>query len=159
MTAYGTTDGYKAWADARGVSYVGKTNDDIDQARLRASEYVDGTYRSQFPGCKTGGRAQDREWPRAGATDREGYAVPSDTVPAEIDNAAYEGTKRELVSPYSLAPDIKAGGGVINRVKAGSVEVEYQLDGSLEKSFRAIEQALGSLLAMRARYSGTSARA
>lgn len=159
MTAYGSTDGYKAWADARGVAYADKTDDEIDQARLRASEYVDAAYRDSFDGVRTEGRAQDREWPRTGACDREGNPLPGDAVPDEIDNATYEGTKRELASPGSLNPDIKPGGGVVRRVKAGSVEVEYQTDASLTKTFQAIEQALGSLLVMRSRYSGTTARA
>lgn len=158
-TAYGTTAGYKAWADERGVSYAGITDGAIDDARLVASEFIDATYRGQFPGLRTDGRDQDREWPRSGAYDIEGYSIPSDEVPVEVLNATYEGAKRELATAGSLNPDIKAGGGVLKRVKAGSVEVEYDNDGSLTKTFQAIEQALGSLLVIRSRYSGVSVRA
>lgn len=158
-TAYGTTAAYKTWATARGISYAGKSDDEIAAARLRASEYIDATYRSQFPGVKTDGRDQDREFPRSGAVDREGYAIPSDEVPVEIENATYEATKVELVSAYSLAPDIVAGGGTIKREKVGPLETEYQLDGSITATFQAIEQALGSLLVMRSRYSGVAVRA
>lgn len=156
---YGSTAGFRAFADKRGLSYAGKTAEQMRQALYRASEYVDSAYRSQFPGVKTGGRAQVREWPRAGAVDREGLGIDSDEAPDEIENATYEGAIRELASPGSLSPDIKAGGGVVSRVKAGSVEVEFATDGSLVKTFQAIERALGSLLVMRSRYSGTTARA
>lgn len=158
-TAYGSTPGYKAWADERGVSYAGILDATIDDARLVASEFIDGTYRSQFPGLRTDGRDQDREWPRSGAVDREGYAIPSDEVPVEILNATYEGVRRELADPGSLAPDIAVGGGSIKREKVGPLETEYFGDGSVTATFRAIELALGSLLVMRSRYSGVAVRA
>ena len=159
MAGYGTTVGYKAWADARGVTYSAYTDTQIDQARERASDYIDGSYRSQFPGTKTDGREQAREWPRENAYDREGLSIDSDETPVEIENATYEGTKRELASPYTLVPDLKAGGGVLKRVKAGSVEVEYDNDGTVTTTFEAIAQALGSLLVVRSRYSGVAVRA
>jgi hypothetical protein len=146
-------------ADRANTAWATSTDDLRTAALVRATQYIDGAYRSSFPGCRTDGREQTLEWPRAGAYDREGLSIDSDVIPVEIENATYEGALRELASPGSLAPDIKAGGGVVNRVKAGSVEVEFQLDGSLEKTFRAIQQALGSLLVVRSRYSGTSVRA
>jgi hypothetical protein len=160
MSNYGTAAGYRTWADARGVDYSTVDDDDLITAALvRSSEYIDGEYRSQFPGIKASGRSQLREWPRAGAYDREGYGITSLVPPVEIENATYEGAKRELASPFSLAPDIKAGGGVVKRVKAGSVEVEYESNAQTQKTFQAIEQALGSLLIVRSSYSGASARA
>jgi hypothetical protein len=161
MAGYGTTAGFKTWATAKGFDYTtpAYTDPQIDAARERASDYIDGTYRSQFTGYKTDGRDQVREWARTGATDREGLSIPSDEIPVEIDNATYEGTKRELASPGALNPDLKPGGGVLKRVKAGSVEVEYDNDGTVSKTFAAIEQALGSLLVVRSRYSGVAVRA
>ena len=161
MAGYGTTAGFKAYADARGWDYTTPAYADpqIDAARERASDYIDGTFRNQFPGYKTDGREQAREWPRVGTVDREGLSIDSAEVPVEILNATYEGTWREVQTPGSLVPDLKAGGGVLKRVKAGSVEVEYDNDGTVSKTFAAIEQALGSLLVVRSRYSGVAVRA
>lgn len=159
-TAYGTTAGYKAWADARGVSYADKTDEQIDAARERASDYIDGAYRGQFPGVRTAGRDQTREWPRAGAYDREGLPVDSAGVPVEIETATYEGAKRELESPGSLAPDIAAGDPILKRRKVASIEREWDVNRSRNAAvFRAIDQALGSLIVVRASYSGASVRA
>ena len=157
-TTYGSDAGFKAWADARAVSYAGKTDDDIAAARLRASEAIDGRYRARFEGQKTGGRAQDREWPRAGACDREGLGIASDVIPAEIENATYEGTVRELASAGSLSPDIQAGAKVLKRVKAGSTELEYALQGTTTATFQRIDQALAPLIGAVSRYSGRVAR-
>lgn len=160
MTAsfYGTVAGYKAWAADRGIT-VTATDPDIQAALVRATNYIDGAYRDQFPGWRADGRSQALEWPRAGATDREGLGIDGTTVPAEVDNATYEGAKREIASPFSLAPDIKPGGGIVKRVKAGSVEVEYENNLQTQKTFQAIEQALGPILIVRSSYSGASARA
>lgn len=146
MSAYGSTAGYKAWADARGYTYAGFTDAQIDAARLRASDYIDGQFKRLFPGERANGRDQDREWPRSDAYDREGSLIPSTTVPVEIENATYEGTRRELAQADSLAPDIRPGGGVVTRVKAGSTEVEFANTGSSQPSFTAIRNALAPLI-------------
>lgn len=159
MSNYGTVDGYKAYADARGVSYAGKTDDEITQALVRASTYVDGTYRGSFPGYKAGGRAQVLEWPRFDALDSARNGIPSDEIPIEIETATYEGAIRELASPGSLNPDIAAGGGGIKREKVGPLETEYFSNGSTTATFTAIRLALGGLITIRSPYSGVAVRA
>lgn len=156
---YGTVSGLKAHADARGISYAGKTDDEITQALVRSSDYIDGAYRSAFPGYKTGGRDQEREWPRYDVVDGRGFGIPSDEVPVEIERATYEGAIRELASPGSLAPDVAAGAPVVKREKVGPLETEYAVTGATRATFAAIEQALGGLLAMRSGYSGRVVRA
>jgi hypothetical protein len=155
---YGSVAGYEAWADARGISYP-DDDDATQQALIRASEYIDGAFRAQFPGYRTEGRSQTREWPRYGATDREGYVIASDEVPAEIALAAYEGAKREIAVPGSLQPDIVAGGGVKKRVRTGPVEIEYVTDGSVTATVQAIERVLGGLFRVGSRYSQAIVRA
>lgn len=154
---YGTVAGYKAWADDRGTSYSGKTDPQIEQALVRASEYIDGAY--AWPGLRTGGRDQERQWPRSWVIDTEGCGVPSDSVPAEVTNATYEGTSRELVTAGALSKDVKPGGGVIKRVKAGSTEVEYQVSAETQTTFTRIDQALAPLIGGRSNYSGVASRA
>lgn len=156
---YGSVSGFKAYCDARGVSYAGKTDDEITQALVRASSYIDGAYRASFPGYKTGRREQVLEWPRTNATDGAANSLPSDEVPVEIENATYEGAIRELASPGSLAPDVEAGGGGIKREKVGPIETEYFSNGSTTATFTAIRQALGGLLRVGSPYSGRAVRA
>lgn len=158
-TTYGAVAGYKTWADARGVSYAASTDDQIGDALLRASEYIDAAYLGVWPGVKTSGRSQERQWPRAGVWDAAGYPVDADAVPTEVENATYEGANRELTTTGSLAVDVKPGGGVIRRVKAGSVEVEYQANAATQTTFTRIDQALAPLIGAQSGYSGRSSRA
>ncbi|MFH7423074.1 hypothetical protein RA276_31690, partial [Pseudomonas syringae pv. tagetis] len=67
-------------------------------ALIRASAYNDGRYRkllasgmwqSLFPGVKTEGRGQAREWPRTGADDYAGNPIPDDQLPIELEQATY----------------------------------------------------------------------
>jgi hypothetical protein len=159
MTNYGTVQGYKDFAALRGVSFDGKSDAEIAQALVRATAYLDGAYRSRFPGYKTGRRAQALEWPRTDAVDASGEYIPADLIPGEIEAAAYEGTTRELAKPGSLAPDIAAGGRQVKRKKIASIEVEYAIDGSLAGTFRAIELTLGSLLDIGSDLVGQAVRA
>lgn len=158
-TNYGTVSGYKTWANARGVSYAGVTDDQIGDSLVRSSEYLDATYLDAWPGIKTDGRTQVRQWPRAWVMDASGYAVDAQTVPQEIEYATYEGAKLEITTTGALTPTIKAGGGVIRRVKAGATEVEYATNGMTTSVFQAIDVALAPLIGGRNIYSGSSARA
>lgn len=154
--SYQSVAGYKAWADARGYTYG--TDALIEQAARRATSYIDSAYLDSFPGLRTHSRSQALEWPRSGVTDREGNAIDSDEIPSEIIEATNEAMKREIASPGSLSPDIKAGGGVAQRVKAGSVEVEFANTGTTWPTYPAIGQALSSLLIARSSYSGRVVR-
>lgn len=131
---YGTVAGADAYHAARANSAW--TGDDTAKqaALIRASAYIDGKYQRQnscgrwesmFTGAKTGGRAQELQWPRTGATDNEGTVIPSAEVPAEIEKATYEAALRELVTPGSLSPDYVASE-AIKRQKVDVLEIEYQ---------------------------------
>lgn len=130
---YGSVAGADAYHSARAnAAWTG--SDEAKQAALiRASAYIDGKYQQQnscgrwesmFSGVKTGGRAQELQWPRTGATDNEGAAIPPDEVPAEIERATYEAALRELVKPGSLNPDYVASKAV-KRAKVGPLETEF----------------------------------
>ena len=103
---YTTPAVFKTYHEARGRN-VDMFGDDaeIDAAGLVASEWIDGQYRSLFPGTKVGMRDQVREWPRVAAYDVYGYAIPSDSVPVEIINATCEAQYKQLVTPGSLLVD------------------------------------------------------
>lgn len=130
---YGTVAAADAYHAAR--ANTAWTGEDVAKqaALIRASVYIDGRYRkllasgvwqSLFPGVKTEGRGQAREWPRTGAYDYEGNAIPADQVPIEVEQATYEAALRELVEPGSLSPDYVASS-TVKRQKVGPIEEEF----------------------------------
>lgn len=136
---------FKEYADARGMSYEGKSDDEIEQALIRGTSWLDSTFRSRWPGVRLNGRAQALAWPRSGATDADGEEIAEDEIPAEVLDATAEAAYRELNEPGSLSPDLERGG-AIRRLKAGSVEVEYATTASALTTFSAIDGILAGLL-------------
>ena len=131
---YGTVAAADAYHAAR--ANAAWTGDDVAKqaALIRASTYIDGKYQFQnacgrweslFSGSKTGGRAQALQWPRTGAADNEGSAIPADEIPTEIEQATYEAALREIAAPGSLSPDYVATN-AIKRQKVDVLEIEYQ---------------------------------
>lgn len=139
---YGTLADANAYHAAR--ANAGWTGSDVDKlaALQRGTDFVDGRYRyqtaggcwrSMFRGTKTGGRAQAREWPRTGASDSDGNAIPDNEVPSEVERATYEAALRELTEPGSLSPDYVSAGQV-TRETVGPITVQYasgQSDGAM----------------------------
>lgn len=128
---YGTLEQAAAYHEARNNAAWAEKADSPDSERaaalLRASAWLDGKYRPRFPGKKTSGRAQRREWPRTGAVDVEGAEIGDSEVPQEIIDATYEAALRELAQPGSLAPDFKPSEGVKRiRKKVGDLEKETE---------------------------------
>lgn len=121
MAGYGSDEAFQTWATENGHTVPTGT---VAAARQRGSVYVDGTYGHRFPGEPTGGVEQERAWPRTGAADRYGNAIPSETVPTRVEHAAYEAALIELQTPGALAPVIVASEQV-KREKVGPLEVEY----------------------------------
>jgi hypothetical protein len=95
---------------------------DKETAIRRASAYLTNSFTWQ--GHKVNGRSQALSWPRTGVIDEDGYAVPSDAVPGEIEDACAELALRELVTPGTLTPDVTPSDAV-KREKIGQLEVEY----------------------------------
>lgn len=127
-TVYGDANGFVGYCEARGYELDGTLSpsppDEINQALLRASEYIDGRYRGQFSGTKSGGRAQEREWPRQDATDASGEAIDYVEIPDEIIRATYEAAIREAQAPGSLLPDYVQTERVTSE-RVGSLAVTY----------------------------------
>jgi hypothetical protein len=131
------------------------TTTEMEQALRRATLYMLQTYRNVWVGNRLTS-TQALDWPRYGVAI-DGFALASNVIPAEVGHACADLALKAAAA--DLSPDIKAGGGVVNRVKAGSVEVAFQVDGTTTKTYRAIDGLLGPLLGFRSRYSGASARA
>lgn len=144
---YGTADGLTDYHELRGRDISSYTDDQKDAALLVASEWLDGVYMGQWGGYKLGGASQVREWPRTGVIDIYGYAVPSDVVPWQVENATYEVALRQLQSPGSLNVDFTPS--QYKRVAIeGAVSVEYASvnAGSVQKQIPVIGQILAPLL-------------
>lgn len=145
MAIYGTLEAADAYHEARGRSaWIAASDPDRLAALLRGSDYVDQRY--VFRGTKTGGREQERAWPRTGVTTRDGD-IPADEVPVEVEHAAYEAALRELASPGSLSPDFVPARQVV-RQKVGPLERTFaDADGSGGNPTRPVVSAIDELLA------------
>lgn len=95
--AYHLSRGNGQWTNAA----AGK-----EEALRRATAWLDGWFRTRFPGARTNGRGQALEWPRRNAQDASGEAISDAEIPAEIIAATCEAALRELNAPGSLSPDV-----------------------------------------------------
>lgn len=129
MSAYGTVQGADDYHSARGnLKWAAASGADREVALLRGSEYIDATFRGAWPGYKTDGRSQLREWPRTDAFVQDGAAIvalPANDVPIEVEHASYEAALRELGAPGFLTPDVIPGKQKKRVNVAGVVAVEY----------------------------------
>lgn len=123
---------FKSYHDSRGHSYVGKTDDQISVALIRATDYIDNRFR--FTGQKLTGQTQSTMWPRAYVADPQvnvsnttNYAywventgfpfIPSATING-IDRALVRATAEYALRALTLAQLVidqiaDTGGGVI----------------------------------------------
>lgn len=147
---YGTRAEADTYHAARGnASWANATEADRDVALIIASEWIDGKYRTSFPGWKTGLRAQEREWPRTGAYDRERYDIATDEIPVEVRNATYEAALRHITTPGSLLIDYTMGQRISSVTVVGAVSVQYEgLSGAmdLQLSIPIIDRILAPIL-------------
>lgn len=147
MSSYGSSAGFVAYLLARGT-VVDFTTEEIDAAKLVASEWLDANFRGNFSGLKVGMREQVREWPRTGAYDFYGYAVSNISVPAEIENATYELTLIELTTPGRLSVNFTPG-----EYKAVSIDgvlsvdyAQFSQSSEVQTQFRKVIEILSGLL-------------
>lgn len=131
MAGYGTDGAFEAWLEASG--YENSSTLELSALRQRGSVYIDGLYGIRFLGTPAGGYAQERAWPRTGAADYYGSAIPADVVPAPVVEASYFAAYQEAASPGSLSI-ANSPGSRVKRETVASLEVEYFDDGSASSS-------------------------
>jgi hypothetical protein len=152
---YGSLASALAYHEARGnAAWTAAGVDDAkrEAALLRSSEWLDGAYRSRWPGQRTGGRSQARDWPRIDAFDAEGNAISSDEVPQEVEHAAYAAALRELSKPGSLSPDIVIGQAKVLTAVKGIVWTPLRSFATTEDmapTLTEVERALSGLIGSR----------
>lgn len=115
-TGLAAANAYASIADADGYFATRNESDWLvaasnvkDAALIRATVWLDSTYRHRFPGSRVNGRSQGLEWPRKDAKDASGEVIADDAVPVEIERATMEAALREVQSPGSLQPDVTPG--------------------------------------------------
>lgn len=135
---YGTIAGADAYLEGQGRNDWAEQEEPVKLAALRrASTYIDalgrqrlesGGFVTLFPGRKVGGRAQELEWPRAGALDYSGEAIDPGSVPIEVERATYEAAVREVLAPGGLRPDYVPGKTVKSeKVGVSGIETEFAI--------------------------------
>lgn len=148
MAGYGTDAEFEAWLSANGFALPTGAPDKA-VLRERASIYVDGLYGARFPGRPTGGAAQEREWPRTGAVDRYGNAMPTDAVPDRVEQATYQAAYLEATTKGGLSATYTPGTQkVLTEVKGikWTVTGDASKDGAMVPVSTAVEAILAPLL-------------
>lgn len=162
MSNYGTADGFRTYITARNLTATGSAVDaTVIAALLVASEWLDANYRTLYSGRKTNGRDQAREWPRTGAGDVYGFAIASDAIPIEVENATYEAAIRELNTKGTLSQDYTPSKYDTAAV-SGAVSVKYRhFSGAHEAQTRlqVVDETLYPILDRDAEYSPLSGSA
>lgn len=98
MAGYGDNDGFEEWLVDNGYTLpVGAPTPAA--LRQRGSVHVDA---HDFPGARTGGFAQERAWPRTGATTNN-ETIPDDVIPVAIEQASYAAGYFEALNPGALS--------------------------------------------------------
>jgi hypothetical protein len=123
MMAYGDDAGFDSWLAANGYTLPSGAPAPA-VLRQRASAYLDALYEVRLPGVRTGGFAQERAWPRAGA-EVYGQAIPDNVVPPAIEQAVYAAAHQEALSLGSLSAAVSAAGAVKRERVEGAVDIEY----------------------------------
>lgn len=98
--AYISVATFKAYHDDRGNSYAGSDDTAIEQAIIRATDYLD--QRFYYVGEKRLGRDQTTEWPRQNAWDRDRYYLTD--LPTEVKEACAEYALRALAAEVNPDP-------------------------------------------------------
>lgn len=146
--AFVSLDAFKAYCDTRGTDYSAYEDAALEQAIVRATDYLsDGFSWKGYkvkPRGATGGE-QALAWPRYNATDRNGYGVDSDSIPWEVEQAASVVAIAEMASPGIMSPTYTASERV-KREKVGPLETEYHVSDTSPQSARPVQLRVRDLV-------------
>ena len=123
MAGYGDDPGFAEYLAENGLTLPGGSP---TPAVLRqvGSNYVDAAYEPKlWCSSRTGGFAQERAWPRTGATSNR-VDVPSDLIPPQWIQASYRAAYLQAVTPGWATGGVDPSR-ITKREKAGEVEREF----------------------------------
>lgn len=124
---YGSPTEFELYAMERAYDLPADIDfDDVTAALIVASVWLDGRMIGQLGSTlKTGGRAQERQWPRQGFVDGYGDAIGVNEVPREVEHATYEAAFRQLATPGALNVDFTLAKSYKSVSIDGAVSVTY----------------------------------
>lgn len=142
--SYATLAEFKAYCDARGITYPADTV--IEQRLRKAADYLVTVYRERWAGIRVS-TTQALDWPRYGVTMKDGpgygqiasYYLPTE-IPEAVKRAQIEAANRAATD---LIPDQTQG---VKRKRVGAIEIEYQDQSRESRTFHAIDQLLAPFL-------------
>lgn len=141
--SYRSVAEFKAYHDDRGFDYSSFSNTQIEQALVRASEYVDKRFGPLFRGFRRS-KGQGLEWPRLDAIDNDGFLL--DGVPLNLGKAINEYAARALrLNPLAPDPQVpyvdrttlgQTAGQNTKGEGIGPISLQRKKIGPLEKTFQ-----------------------
>jgi hypothetical protein len=126
---------FKAWADARGITYGSDAT--VEQQILRAMDYIEGLHFVGFKETET----QSLQWPRVNVVI-DGFGLDASTIPAELKVSVYEATKVEIDGDSKIAPVDRQ---VISET-VDSISITYKDNAGTQRNTPALTSALRKLV-------------
>lgn len=114
---------FKTYCDDRGKDYSSYSDDELNQAIIRASAFLASTA-FKWLGHKTFQRDQKMPWPRVEMWDADGWPIDVDEIPVEYEDAACELAFVEAGTPGSFAPSVTQADKVLSET-VGPISVTY----------------------------------
>lgn len=109
--SYATVTEFKTYFDDRGFDYSSFAPDDIiEEALVRATDYIETTYGPVFKGIPLTS-TQALSWPRGYVWDRLGTYIEG--IPTKLKQATIQYAKRALTSDLQPDPEIDSSGQMI----------------------------------------------
>lgn len=142
-TAYLTA--YKAAADL--ATWNAASTAEQERALRVATQYVDAAYGTRFPGSRLLD-AMSLRWPRVNASDVEGYAIASTSVPTAVKNSTSEMALRVVLGDDLLAKLEDPGTVESTTVSVGPVSesITYQGGKPTRASYPLVDRILTSVI-------------
>lgn len=143
--SYVTVIQFKAYCDARGISYSGLTDTQIEQNARKAWDYLLQKYRGTWKGYRKSA-LQLGDWPRSfvylepfvhGGAGSFPFLVDEDTIPLEVKTAQYELMLR--VENNDLTSDL---GPQEKSVTIGPISIEYNTNSDEQTRYEAVDSML-----------------
>jgi hypothetical protein len=137
-------DTVKAYADARRLTFDIVDTDAADAAVLEAGDYLKNEMRYVYRGARIS-YAQTMPYPRQGASEYRGPAIPSNVVPWRLCDAQCALAVRAKAAPGQLQIDLDHGG-KIKSEKVDVLETTYADGAGIETLIMEVQGLLNPLL-------------
>ena len=126
---------FKAWADARSITYGADAT--VEGQILRAMDYIESL---AFVGFK---ETQDQalQWPRVNVVI-DGFGLAASTIPTELKSAVYEATKLEIDGDSKIAPVDRQ----VTSETVDAISITYKDNAPMQRSTPALTSALRKLV-------------